>query len=634
MRKTTWIVTVTCGLFLLGGVLGQTVSAKAVESGKASASKTASTKPASKSPVVAVYGLRGAIEDGPAALQFGFEFEPQQTLFRLLQRFRKVEKDDDVKAVVLTFSDVRLGWGKMQELRQAILGLRAAKKDVYCYLEEARPSTYLLATAASRICIVPTGDIELMGLHVEEAYFKNLMDKIGLEADIEHVGAYKGAGEPFTRTGPSDQAREMTEWLVKDLYEQMVETVSQGRNIPADQVRALIDRGPFNAKQAIEAKLVDEAMYVDELVESIRDRYGENAEFVANYGKEKKAQIDFSSPFAFFKLLGEGMSKGKASAKPAVAVVYLDGMIVTGKTEQSPFGDAGAVGSTSLRHALNKAANDDAVKAVVFRVNSPGGSATASDIIWRAATELGKEKPFVVSMGDIAASGGYYVSAGAKAIFANRGTITGSIGVIGGKLITKGLWDWAGINFHETTMGKNADLFNTNRRFDDRQRVIVREQLETVYKDFTDRVMTGRGNKLKKELSELAGGRVFTGRQAEATGLVDRIGGLDDAIAYAAKQAKLAEGEYEIRVLPEPQNFMDLFLRSLTGQEEDEEGVDVAVKADTPWTLKAPFAQELLPMLERLDPTRARTILRSLLRIELLGRDHVLMALPGELDIR
>jgi protease IV len=183
-------------------------------------------------------------------------------------------------------------------------------------------------------------------------------------------------------------------------------------------------------------------------------------------------------------------------------------------------------------------------------------------------------------------------------------------------------------------MGRNADLYNTNRPFDDRQRAIVREQLETVYKDFTDRVMTGRGNKLKKELSELAGGRVFTGRQAEATGLVDRIGGLDDAVAYAAKQAKLAEGEYEVRVLPEPQNFMDLIIRSLSGQEEDEEGVDVAVKADTPWTLQAPFAQQLLPMLKKLDPTRARTILRSLLRIELLGREHVLMALPSEIDIR
>jgi protease IV len=634
MRKTTWIVTVTCGLFLFASIPAQAASSKTGESGKASSSKTASTKPASKAPVVAVYGLRGVIEDGPSALQFGFELEPQQSLFEMLQRFRKMEKDDNLKAVVLTFSDVGLGWGKMQELRQAILGLRAAKKDVYCYLEEARPATYLLATAASKIFIVPTGDIELMGLHVEEAYFKNLMDKIGLEADIEHVGAYKDAGEPFTRTGPSNEGREMTEWLVKDLYDQMIETVAQGRDIPADQVRALIDRGPFNARQAVEAKLVDEAAYVDEMVDSIRDRYGEDADFVPNYGKEKKPQIDFSSPFAFFKLLGEGMSKGKASAKPSVAVIYLDGMIVTGKTEQSPFGDAGAVGSTSLRHALTKAAKDDTVKAVVFRVNSPGGSATASDIIWRAATELGKEKPFVVSMGDVAASGGYYVSAGAKAIFANRGTITGSIGVLSGKLITKGLWDWVGITFHETTMGKNADLYNSNRRFDDRQRAVVREQLETVYKDFTDRVMTGRGKKLKKDLSELAGGRVFTGRQAEVNGLVDRIGGLEDAVAHAAKQAKLAEGEYEIRVLPEPQNFMDLLLRSLSGQEEDGEGVDVAVKTRTPWTLQAPFAQELLPMLRKLDPTRARTILRSLLRIELLGREHVLMALPGEIEIR
>lgn len=633
MRRTTWVVGLMAGLGLF--VLATTPAAadKKTDTSQADATKPATTKPA-KPAVIAVYNLRGELKDGPTTLAISLDMEAPQSLFKLLQRFRKIEKDDEVKAVVLSISDLALGWGQMQELRQAILGLRAAKKDVYCYLEEAGPAVYLLATAASRICVVPTGDIALMGMHVEQTYFKGLMDKIGVEADIEHMGEFKGAGEPFTRTGPSEEAKRMIEWLVKDLFEQMVETVSQGRGLPADKVRSLIDQGPFNARQALDAKLVDHAIYADELAEALRDRYGDDAKFVQNYGADKKAQLDLSSPFAIFKLLGESASKGKPSAKACVAVVYLDGMIITGKTEQSPFGDAGAVGSTSLRHALAKAAADKSVKAVVLRVNSPGGSATASDIIWRAANELGKEKPFVVSMGNVAASGGYYVSAGARAIFADHGTLTGSIGVVTGKLVTKGLWDWVGISFHETTMGQNADLFSSNRRFDDRQRAIVRQQLETIYKEFTDRVMTGRGNRLKKDLSELAGGRVFTGRQAEANGLVDRLGGLQDAISHAAKLAKLSEDQYEVRVLPEPQNFMDLFLRSLTGQEEQDEGVDVAITTDTPWTLRLPFVQELLPALKKLDPVRAKAILRSLLRIELLGREHMLLALPCEISIR
>lgn len=633
MQRRKRVVGLLVGLALLAIVAAPAVADKKVDSTQADATKTATTKPA-KPAIIAVYNLRGELKDGPPTLAVSLDLRTPQSLFKLLERFRKIEKDNEVKAVLLSISDLALGWGQMQELRQAILGLRAAKKDVYCYLEDASPSVYLLATAASRISIVPTGEIALMGMHVEQAYFKGLMDKIGVEADIEHMGEFKGAGEPFTRTGPSEQARQMIEWLVKDLFEQMIETVSQGRDIPFDKVRSLIDQGPFNARQALEAKLVDHAIYADELVDALRDRYGDDARFVQNYGADKRAQLDLSSPFAIFKLLGESASKGKPSAKPAVAVVYLDGMIVTGRTEQSPFGDAGTVGSTSLRHALARAASDKSVKAVVLRVNSPGGSATASDIIWRAASELGKEKPLVVSMGDMAASGGYYVSAGARAIFADRGTITGSIGVLTGKIVTKGLWDWVGITFHETTMGQNADLFNTNRRFDDRQRAIVREHLENIYKEFTDRVMAGRGNKLKKDLSELAGGRVFTGRQAEANGLVDRLGGLQDAVSYAAKLADLSEDEYELRVLPEPKNFMDLFIRSLTGQEEDDEGVDVAVTIDEPWTLRLPFAGELLPALKALDPDRAKLVLRSLLRIELLGREHVLLALPCEISIR
>ena len=348
-----------------------------------------------------------------------------------------------------------LGWGQMQELRQAILSLRAAKKDVYCYLEEARPDNYLLATAASRICIVPTGEIPLMGMHVEHAYFKNLMDKIGVEADIEHAGAYKGAGEPFTRTGPSDEAKQMTEWLVKDLFEQMIETVSQGTRHPGRPGAGADRPRPVQRQAGRRGQAVDDAVYVDELDRSparpLRRRTPTSRRTTA---RTRKPRSICPAPSRSSSCWARVLSK-KASAKPSVAVVYLDGMIVTGKTEQSPFGDAGAVGSTSLRHALTKARDGQIGQGgrlagqLAGRVGLPPATSSGGP-----PRELGKEKPFVVSMGDVAASGGYYVSAGAKAIFANRGTITGSIGVITGKLITKGLWDWVGITFHETTIGQ------------------------------------------------------------------------------------------------------------------------------------------------------------------------------------
>ena len=580
---------------------------------------------------VVVLRLDGPLMEAPPEFDFGFDLEPQQSLHNLLDRLRKARKDPEVKAVLLTFESPMIGWGQMQELRQAVTELRAADKDVYCYLEEVDADTYQLATAASRICIVPTGHIDLIGLHIEQAYFKQLLDKIGVEADVEHVGAYKGAGEPFTRTGPSDEAQEMLDSLVDDLFGQMVDTIARGRQISKEQVRELIDRGPFTARQALDAKLVDELLYADQIADSLRQRYGQQVEFSHNYGAKEGPEIDFSSPWAVFKFFGEAMSEAQAPAKPSVAVVYVDGLIVPGRSERGLFGGSGIAGSTTLRRTLAKARKDSSVKAVVLRVDSPGGSATASDIIWHATTLVGKEKPLVVSMGNVAASGGYYVSAGAGTIFADQATITGSIGVLGGKLITKGLWDWLGVSFHEVSRGQNADLYNSNRKFDERQRALVREYMQSVYDAFTDRVKKGRGDRLKKELDQLAGGRVFTGRQAQENGLVDRIGGLSDAIKFAASEANVSD--YEIQLLPEPANLIDLFIQGLTGEEKDE-GADVAIRTRRFWTLEAPGIRELLQTVRHLDQRRAGMVLRSLLRIELLGQERALLVLPAEIIVR
>lgn len=591
--------------------------------------------PASGAAKVPVFRLHGPLLESPPAMDFGFDGELRQTLHGLSEKLRKASKDDAVKAVVLQFDEPQLGWGQMQELRQVIADVRASGKDVYCYLEDASAGTYLLATAASRIALAPIGGIDLVGLHVEGIYFKSLMDKIGVSADIIHIGAFKSAGEPFTRTGPSEEAAKMTDWLVEDLYRQMIDTVAEARSLSTDDVRKLIDGGPYTATEALKAKLVDEVTYVESFSSTLKQRFGNDLVFDTNYGARKGPEVDFSSPFAIFKLFGEAMKQAKGEVKPAIAVVYVDGMIVTGKTEESLFGDSGTVGSTTIRRVLNQARDDDSIKAVVLRVDSPGGSALASDIMWHAAQEVADRKPLVVSMGNVAASGGYYVSAGAEAIFAEPGTITGSIGVVGGKLVTTGLWDWLGVTFHETKRGKNASLFSSLRPFDEQERARVRGQMEEIYGEFKDRVSRGRGKQLKakgKTLEELAGGRVYTGKQALEIGLVDHLGGLQEAVKFAARQAKA--GDYEVRLLPKPENFIDLLVRSLTG-ETDEDGGRLRLSGQPAgWSTDQAGLREALSALGSLDPARARAVWRSLLRIELLGRERVLLTLPQELLIR
>ncbi len=593
-------------------------------------------------PQIAVFNLSSVMMEKPPEIAFGFDIEPRGTLHDLLRRLGKAGKDPSVKAVVLTFDDPSIGWAQMQELRNALLALRKANKDVQCYLEEVSGGIYALASAGSRICVAPAGQIDLVGLHVESAYFKGLLDKIRVEADIEHMGAYKGAGEPFTQTGPSPEAQEMLQWIVKDLFEQWVEDIAQGRRLPAERVRALIDDGPFFAKAALDAELVDEVLDAESFLDALYERYGDEVTIVRDYGQEEAPEIDLSSPFAFFKMIGESISKKKPKEKVSIAVVFVDGLIVTGQTEPGLFGESGEVGSTSIRRMLARLRDDDDVKAVVIRVDSPGGSALASDIMWQAVRDVAEIKPTVVSMGNVAASGGYYLAVGAPTIFADAGTLTGSIGVLGGKLVTKGLWDWVGVSFHELTLGRNADLYNTNRRFDDRQREIIRGQLRHVYDMFKKRVITGRKDRLAKDIEEVAGGRVYTGRQAKALGLVDRIGGLEDAIVFAAARAGVTD--YGIRQLPESKSFIDLIMEGMTGQESaDEEGGGISIRAAVPstssagparWLFGQPIVRDFMEALRQADPVRAHWMGKALLRLDLLRRGETLMLMPEELLIR
>jgi len=583
-------------------------------------------KPSKK---IAVFQLRGPLVETPRGMAFLLIDEPRGTLRSVLKRFDRAAKDKNVAGVALLMDQPVFGWAQAQEIRAGIDRIRKSGRDVFCHIASPYAGGYLVASACSRVYMVPSGTLGLSGVSAEAMYFKGTLDKLGIVADLEHCGAYKGSGEPFTRTGPSKRSQEQMRRLLGDLYDQMVTTIAASRGLRPEDVRAVIDAGPLTASRAAAAKLVDELKYRHEFISDVRRRC-EGAEMAMGYGREKGPTVDFASPFGLFQMFKDLMGPKVKRGKGVIALVPVDGMIVDGKSAETIFGET-IVGGMTLRNALTKAARDKDVKAVVLRINSPGGSALASDIIHQATQLVRKSgKPLIASMGDMAASGGYYVAAGADAIFADPGTLTGSIGVIGGKLALGGLFDKIGVTTHTYKFGQNADLFNVTRSFDDREREVVRGLMTACYGRFKQVVVDGRGDRLKGDIEDLAGGRIYTGRQAREKGLVDTLGGLDDAVRLAAEKANLTD--YQIRVMPRPKTLFDYFREAL-GLED--EGVRIGVEAGLVRRLgSAGDGADVLPLLGRLAPDCARAAGRMLWRVELLRRESVLTVMPQELVIR
>jgi protease-4 len=580
------------------------------------------------------FRLSGPLLERPTGDTLTFSMQQPVTLQELTERMRKARDDDSVKAVVLTFESPSMGFGQLEELRQAIMQIRAVDKDVYVHADYMTTGLYALACAASHVSVVPTGELWLTGFYAESPYLRGMLDKIGVLPEFIQMGDYKSAAEMLTRTGPSEPAEEMMQWLYGSLYENLVEMMQKSRGMSADKVKELIDNGPYTADEAKEAGLIDSVQYAQEFTAGLQKRYGMSAKLVRNYGKKKGPEIDFSNPFsAFMGLLDEITKASRKSTGTAVAVVYVDGPIMTGSEEPSPFGGSAGAFSSTIRRALDKAAEDPSVKAVVLRVDSPGGSALASEIIWNATQRVKARKPLVVSMGNVAGSGGYYVSCGADTIFADATTITASIGVIGGKLVTTDMWGKLGITWHAHQRGANADLLNSAKPFTDKERQIITKYMEEVYGVFRSRVTDGRGEKLTQPIDELAGGRVFTGSQAKERGLVDKIGTLGDAIKFAAAEASIAD--YDVRVLPEPKNLMDVLLEAFSGKTDDDDfRIDSGTRGPALLGRGTPLTDVVLPLLQDLDPMRARALLQALTRLRLVHQEHVILMMPVDFVIR
>ncbi len=568
-----------------------------------------------------MFRLEGALTEVPGEEALPLFSPPGTSLKQLVERLAKAANDPAVKAVVILPEAAWVGTAQVEELRAAMAQVRKQGKEVFIHADSLDMRDYVLACGASRLSMVPTGALLVPGLTGSSLHLRGLLDKIGVKPDFMTEGAYKSAAELFMREQPSPEADEMMNWLMDSFYTTDKALIAEGRKADPATVQQWLDTALYTAEQAKAAGLIDAVEQRQDFEAMLKNRYGPEVVFDHKYARRAQTELDFSSPFALFKLWGDllrGPQK-RTGGKPAVGVVYVDGPIMPGKGAPSPFGGSLGAFSSDIREALEKAERDDSIKAVVLRIDSPGGSATASEIILDATKRLKAEKPFVVSMGDVAGSGGYYVACGAETVFADAATLTGSIGVVAGKLATTEMWRKVGVTFKEYRRGQNAGIFSTDAVFTESERARMRAFMDDVYAAFKRHVTDIRGPRLKKPIEELAGGRVYTGQQALELGLVDRLGTLSDAVAFAADQAQVKE--YDVRVVPEPKSFFEQLMEQFSGGRDNPGHVQIAPEAGSLLQVAAPY-------LRNLDPQRAAAITSALTRLEILGWEGLGLTMP------
>jgi protease-4 len=470
-----------------------------------------------------------------------------QSLTALLTQIRKAKVDKRISAILLDVDMTEAGWGKADEIRDAIADFRTSGKPIYAFMEMGMNKDYYIATACERIYVAPPGDLIINGFAADVMFFRGSLDKLGIYPDVYQIGKYKNAPDQFTRKNMSDAHKEVLNALLDDLYNRYVNAIATARKKSVEDVRALIDTAPLNATQARDAGLIDGANYRDEIEGELKKRLG--------YKDSDNLRLTKAADYRRVEPESLGLDKGER-----IAVVYATGAIGSGKSDDSPTGSQ-STGSDTVAKAIKDAADDRTIKAIVLRVDSPGGSALASDVIWHAIENAKPKKPVVVSMGDVAASGGYYISCGANKIIAEPSTFTGSIGIFAGKPVIKGFYDWLGISNEYVLKGKNAGMFRETEPFSPDERKKFEEMIRSIYYDsFIPKVAKGR-NKDAVYVDSIAQGHVWTGAQGKENGLVDEFGGLDRAVEVAKELAHIPADKGTKRVIfPYPRTlFQGLF---------------------------------------------------------------------------
>ncbi len=474
-----------------------------------------------------------------------FAYDDVMGLNQILKDLDKAKSDEKIKGIFLKLANVPSGMATLGEVRDALLDFKESGKFIYAYADIYTQKSYYLASVADSIFMTPEGMFLLSGLSAEVTFYKNALDKLGIEMQVIKHGSYKSAAESFTRDNLSDENREQIEGYVGSIWNKMVSDISESRNIPVDKINQYTDElVSLENKKLVETGLIDDLIYYDEMIALMKKRL--------NVDEAKDVESIRLTSYA-----DVASKEKKEYSRDKIAVVYAMGLVVDGSAGE------GYIGSERIARAIRKARRDKSVKAIVFRVNSGGGSVVASDVIYREALLAAQAKPFVASMGDVAASGGYYIVAPADTILASPSTITGSLGVIFSIPNMKELMnDKLGITTDVVKTNKHADIYSVFDPLDAQERVFIQKSVDDTYKNFISLVADNR-NKTYEEIDAIAGGRVWSATDALDLGLVDLFGGLDRSIEIAAEMAGLED--YRVQSLPVLENPLTQIMKELTG---------------------------------------------------------------------
>ena len=508
----------------------------------------------------------------------------EPSLRDVLDGIETASSDPRVKVLLARVGDDELGLAKIQELRDAIAAFRAKGKFALAFADsfgEFGPGTrpYYLATAFDEIWLQPMGNVGLTGLYAEVPFFKGTLDLLGIVPEFDHREEFKTAMNSLTETKMTPPHREEVDALLASIGGQIIHGIAEGRKLPEAEVREAIDRGPLLADEARQAKLVDRLGYRDEVLAQARAHAGSGAEL--------------TGLTTYLDRAGRPHREGST-----IALIYGSGLIQRAASSANPLTESNVMAATEITRAFRAAVRDPAVRAILFRIDSPGGSVVASESIWREvvfARERGK--PVVVSMGDVAGSGGYYVAAAADKIVAEPSTLTGSIGVLAGKLVVSDLFRKLGMSTDSAQVGANAAMYSSTSEFSTRAHSRLEAFLDETYKGFKDHVASGR-HMTQEEVEEAARGRVWSGEDAKARGLVDELGGSAVALRLAKEAAKLApDAAVKLTVFPREKEPFEIVFDRLVGKERDGDEPGASSQS-IERSLKA--AQPLLQRLETL----------------------------------
>lgn len=564
--------------------------------------------------------LDAPLRSGPVPFAWVPEADAGPSLAGVLAQIKKVTDDPAYPGLVIALDQAPLTLPQTTAIADALLAARAAGKHVMVFAEAYELKDYLLASAADSILLQRKGSVWLTGIAVEEMFLADTLAKIGVTPDFVQIGRFKGADEQFMRTEPSDAWSENFDGLLDGLYGETVDRICANRGWTRDEFEGLFLKSfVMTDDDLLKAGLVDRLVSRD-LTGATEVAFGEDWEWDTDLGAAAGSGLDTDNPFALFSaIFAEPESR---TTRDTLAVLHADGPIYSGDSQvPGGFMSDSTIGSRTVTAALEDALLDDNIKGVVIQLDSPGGSALASEVIWQSVRELQADKPVYCVIGSMAASGGYYIACATDRIYVQPHSILGSIGVVAGKMTLGGLYDWAGVKVHRRTRGPGADLFSSVDPFTDDQRDLLRDAMTLTYEQFRDRVREGRGDALP-DLEAVDEGMLFTGTQSIANGLADAEGGVELALADLADDLGLGEGDYDVIHLPGPLALGD-YLNEVFGGGVAAPGAAASATATLRETLRQVVGDGAFD--------QAAAVADGLL---LLQREHVLTLMPSAIVVK